>query len=404
MNWKTYYYIYMTGINKNHSAISTGMLLPVLLLFVSLTSCAQRDSLDFKIGQMIMIGFPKAEVDSAVLSEIRAGKVGAVIFFEKNIPKTNSFAGLKKLTWAYQQASPVPLLIGIDQEGGRVNRLKEKYGFTRSVSAAYIGKTGSLDTARFYADATAGTLAGLGFNVNFAPCVDLAVNPTNTVIYKVERSYSKNPDSVVMFAKEVIREHRKHNVLTSLKHFPGHGSSAADTHFGVADVTETWSELEIKPYKDLLAAGYVDAVMTSHIVNRNLDPKGLPGTLSRQILDSLLRKKIGFDGVVFTDDMQMHAITKYFGLEEAVRLAVNAGVDVMCFSNNIQGSEQRTVDRVHKIIRDYVDRGIISKERIEESYRRVMALKKKLQQADTLRTAPARQTQAPVSKKNSKKN
>ena len=207
-----------------------------------------------------------------------------------------------------------------------------------------------------------------------------------------------------MFAKEVIREHRKHNVLTSLKHFPGHGSSAADTHFGVADVTETWSELEIKPYKDLLAAGYVDAVMTSHIVNRNLDPKGLPGTLSRQILDSLLRKKIGFDGVVFTDDMQMHAITKYFGLEEAVRLAVNAGVDVMCFSNNIQGSEQRTVDRVHKIIRDYVDRGIISKERIEESYRRVMALKKKLQQADTLRTAPARQTQAPVSKKNSKKN
>lgn len=380
------------------------VLLPVLLLFTSLTSCAQRDSLDFKIGQMIMIGFPKAEVDSAVLREIKAGKVGAVIFFEKNIPKSNSFAGLKKLTWTYQQAAPVQLLIGIDQEGGRVNRLKEKYGFTRSVSASYIGKTGSLDTARFYADATAGTLAGLGFNVNFAPCVDLAINPANTVIVKVERSYSKNADSVVLFAKEVIREHRKHNVLTSLKHFPGHGSSSADTHFGVADVTDTWSEQEIKPYKDLLAAGFTDAVMTSHIVNRKLDPKGLPGTLSRQIIDSLLRKKIGFNGVVFTDDMQMHAITKYFGLEEAVKLAVNAGVDIMCFSNNIQGSEERTVDRVHQIIRAYVDQGIISKDRIEESYQRIMALKKKLQLADTARTAPVKNSAAPSSKKNSKKN
>jgi len=295
-------------------------------------------------------------------------------------------------------------LIGIDQEGGRVNRLKEKYGFTRSVSAAYIGKTGSLDTARFYADATAGTLAGLGFNVNFAPCVDLAVNPTNTVIVKVERSYSRNPDSVVYFAKEVIKEHRKHNVLTSLKHFPGHGSSAADTHFGVADVTDTWSEQEIKPYKDLLAAGYTDAVMTSHIVNKNIDPKGLPGTLSKRTIDSLLRKKIGYDGVVFTDDMQMHAITKYFGLEEAVKLAVNAGVDVMCFSNNIQGSEERTVDRVHKIIRDYVDQGVIPKDRIEESYRRIMSMKKRLQQADTSRTLPRAQTTPAATKKQGKKN
>ena len=375
------------------------------LVFISLTSCAQRDSLDYKIGQMIMIGFPKAEVDSAVLQEIKAGKVGAVIFFEKNIPKTNSFAGLKKITWAYQQASAVPLLIGIDQEGGRVNRLKEKYGFTKSVSAAYIGKTRSLDTARFYADATAGTLAGLGFNINFAPCVDLAVNPENTVIVKVERSYSKNADSVVMYAKEVVREHRKHNVLTSLKHFPGHGSSSADTHFGVADVTDTWSDLEIKPYKDLMAAGFTDAIMTSHIVNKMIDPKGLPGTLSKRTIDSLLRKKMGFDGVVFTDDMQMHAITKYFGLEEAVRLAVNAGVDVMCFSNNIQGSEARTVDRVHQIIRGYVDRGEIPVARIEESYRRIMALKEGLSRGDKSRMLPRTKPQPPApSKSKSKKN
>lgn len=370
---------------------SSRNLTPVVALLVvlsALQSCAQRDSLDMKIGQMIMIGFPKAEVDSAVLAEVRSGKAGAVIIFEKNIPKSNSFAGLKKITYTYQQAAPIPLLIGIDQEGGRVNRLKEKYGFTRSVSAAYIGKSKSLDTARFYADATAGTLAGLGININFAPCVDLALNPANTVIYKVERSYGKDPDSVVRFAQEVIRQHRKHNILTSLKHFPGHGSSLSDTHFGVADVSDTWIAAEIKPYRDLLAAGYVDAVMTSHIVNRKLDPKGLPGTLSKPIIDSLLRKQIGFQGVVFTDDMQMHAITKYFGLEEAIRLTVNAGVDIMCFSNNIQGSETRTVDKVHQIIKDYVDRGIITRERIDQSYQRIMTLKNKLKNNDTLRTEP----------------
>lgn len=364
------------------------------LLIMPLSLFAQRDSLDFKIGQMIMIGLPKAEVDSAVMREIRAGKAGAIILFEKNIPKSNSFAGLKKITYSYQKAAPVTLLVAIDQEGGKVNRLKEKYGFTRSVSAAYIGKTKSLDTARFYADATAGTLAGLGINVNFTPCVDLALNPNNTVIYKAERSYSADPDSVVRFAEEVVRQHRKHNILTSLKHFPGHGSSMNDTHFGVADVTDTWKEAEIKPYKDMLASGNVDAIMTSHIVNRKIDPKGLPGTLSRRTIDSLLRRTMGYKGVVFTDDMQMQAITKYFGLPEAIRLSILAGVDIMCFSNNIQASENRTVDVVHKIIRDYVEKGVISRERIDTSYRRVMALKQKLHDPKASVT--------PASKKNGK--
>jgi beta-N-acetylhexosaminidase len=358
------------------------MLLAVILPLIYSTSYAQRDSLEFKIGQMIMIGFPGTTPDPDVINAIKAGKIGSVIFFEKNIPKTNSFAGLKKITWTYQEAALIPLLIGIDQEGGKVNRLKEKYGFTRSVSAAYIGKMQSLDTARFYADATAATLAGLGFNVNFAPCVDLAINSENTAIVKPERAYSKNPDSVVYFAKEVIRQHRKHNILTSPKHFPGHGSSTADTHFGIADVTETWSDIELKPYKDLLSSNFADAIMTSHIVNKRLDPAGLPGTLSRRVIDSLLRDKMGFKGLVFTDDMQMHAITKHFGLEEAIRLAILAGVDIMCFSNNIQGSEERTADKVHRIILEYVKTGTISAERINQSYKRIIAVKKKWQNAD----------------------
>ncbi len=340
-------------------------------------------SLDLKIGQMILIGVPKAELDEKVLEDVRAGRVGALIFFEKNIPnRANAFASVKKMTWTYQQAATIPLLICIDQEGGKVNRLKEKYGFTRSITAASIGKYGSMDSVRFYAEATAATLAGLGFNVNFAPTVDLAINKENTVIVKPERSYSSNADTVFMMAREVVKEHRKFGVITALKHFPGHGSSKEDTHFGVADVTSTWSERELKPFKMLIDAGYADGVMTSHIVNRNLDKSGLPGTLSKEILDGILRKRLGYTGVVFSDDMQMQAIAKHYSLEETIRLAINAGVDIMCFSNNIQGSEERTVDKVHSIIKSMVAIGQITQERIDESYRRILKLKEKLNAPD----------------------
>jgi beta-N-acetylhexosaminidase len=365
---------------SNLNPISMRKFSLAILLFPLFASCQRQSELDKKIGQMILIGFPGREADPLLLKDIKAGKAGAIIYFEKNLPLTNTVEAVTKMNAAFQKASPTPLLICIDQEGGKVNRLKTKYGFPRSVTAAYIGKTKSLDTVRYYANTTAANLASIGFNVNFAPVVDLAINTENTVIAKPERSYSRHPDSVVLYASEVVKEHRKNKVLSALKHFPGHGSSKDDTHFGVADVTDTWIEDELKPYRTMLAAGNVDAVMTSHIVNKYLDPKGLPGTLSKRIIDGLLRKKIGYNGVVFSDDMQMQAIAKHFTLEETIKLAINAGVDIMCFSNNIPGSEARTVDVVHQIIKKMIETGEIKKERIDESYGRIMAMKKKLAQ------------------------
>ena len=348
------------------------------LLIAPLAFSQKPDSLDIKIGQMLLIGFPSAAVDSAVLEEIRNGKVGSIIFFEKNIPPSNSFIRLKKITWAYQEAAPIPLIIAIDQEGGRVNRLKNKYGFPSSITAAAMGKAQSLDSVRFYAEATASTLAGLGFNMNFAPVVDLATNPDNPIIAKYGRAFSANEDSVTLLAKEFIRQHRKYGVLTSLKHFPGHGSSREDTHLGIADVTNTWDEKELSPYKALIDSGYADAVMTSHIVNRKIEPDGHPGTLSDDAITRVLRNRLNFNGVVFTDDMQMHAITKHYGVEEAIRLAVKAGVDIMTFSNNIAGSDLRTVDMVHGVVRKMVESGEIPENRIDESFRRIMTMKKQL--------------------------
>lgn len=336
------------------------------------------DSLDFKIGQMIMVGINGQSADEQLLADVRKGNVGGVIFFEKNIAPTNSYINLKQATWALQNASPTKVLIAIDQEGGKVNRLKEKYNFPRSVTASYLGGTASLDSTRFYAEITASTLAGLGFNVNFAPVVDLAVNEKNTVIYKSGRSYGPSSDSVAMHAAEVVQAHRKFGVATVLKHFPGHGSSMADTHYGIADVTPYWDEKELMPYKLLLDSGMVDAVMSAHIVNKSLDSLGLPGTLSSQVIKGLLRDSLHHTGVIFSDDMQMHAIAKHFGLKKAINLSINAGIDVLIFSNNIQNSEERTVDQVHGIIKELIEEGKVSVERIDESYKRIKTLKEKL--------------------------
>lgn len=353
-----------------------------VLAFLVFTTINQQllfaqDSLDIKIGQMILIGLPNAKVDSSVLAAIQSGKIGSILLFEKNIPLKNSYLELKKIFWTYQKASTIPLFIAIDQEGGKVNRLKEKYGFPRSVTAAKLGKY-PLDSVQFYSQITATTLAGLGFNVNFAPVVDVASNPTNPIIAKPERSFSAKPDSVSLYAREVVKQHRKAGVIAVLKHFPGHGSSKDDTHLGIADVTKTWDASELIPYQSLIDSGDIDAIMTAHIVNKKLDEKGLPGTLSKKITTDLLRGQLHYNGVVFSDDMQMHAITKHYPLEESILLAINAGVDILTFSNNIQGSQERTVDKVHQIIRKLVESGTISEDRIDQSFDRIMMLKRRL--------------------------
>jgi beta-N-acetylhexosaminidase len=354
-------------------------LLGVLFFFSTLQVQAQIDSLDIKIGQMILVGVRASQIDTAVLEEIKAGKVGSIIYFEKNIPKTSSaFTGMKKMSWTYQKAAKIPLFISIDEEGGKLNRLKEKYGFTRTASAESIGKSKSLDSVRFYAEATASTLAGLGINVNFAPSVDLASNPTNPVIAKLGRSFSAREDSVILFAKEVVKQHRRFSIITSLKHFPGHGSSQADTHLGITDVTNTWEPRELKPFQALIDSGYVDAIMSAHIVNKKLDRNALPGTLSKSILDSLLRKKMHYQGVVFSDAMEMKAIADNYGLEEAMKRAINAGVDILCFAHNVKGMEEHTGEGVHALIKKFVKSGEIPNSRIEESFRRIMKLKKSI--------------------------
>lgn len=370
--WKKYCAKFMKNTNKT--------ILSVVLCLLSVAGlyAQNTDSLDYKIGQMLLVGMNGQQVDEQLLTNVKEGKVGGVIFFEKNITSSNSYINLKQATFTLQQAAPMPLLVAIDQEGGTVNRLKEKYSFPKSVTAEYLGEVNSLDSTQFYAEITASTLAGLGFNVNFSPVVDLTINKDNPVIAKYGRSYGDDPEKVAAHAAVVVDAHRAFNIITVLKHFPGHGSSLEDTHLGIADVTDYWQREELQPYKLLFDKEKVDAVMTAHIVNKQLEPAGLPGTLSRKIMTGILRDTLGHRGVIFSDDMQMHAIEKNFGLENAILLAIDAGVDVLIFSNNIQNSEERTVDHVHSIIKKLISEGKLTEVRIDASYQRILKLKSRL--------------------------
>lgn len=341
-------------------------------------------SLEEKVGQMIMVGFNGFEVSdtSHVIRDIKEHNVGGVILFDYDMttrtPNRNikSPEQVKNLTDELQSLAQTPLFIAIDQEGGRVARLKTERGFIPHVSAEYIGETDDTDTTQYYAEKMAEQLQNLGFNVNFAPVVDLNTNPENPVIGLLDRSFGSDPYLVEKHSKIYLQEFNKHNILGVLKHFPGHGSAWNDSHVGMADVTDTWKPVELEPYRLLTDHELPFAVMTAHVLNKNIDPD-LPATLSAKAQTEMLREDIGFDGVLFSDDMQMEAIRSFYGLETSVKHAINAGVDVLVFANNSVYQPDIVPDIIDIVIK-LIDDGEIDQNTIDESYERIMRTKSEL--------------------------
>jgi beta-N-acetylhexosaminidase len=361
--------------------------LSFFLVFNALIVVSQPvDSLRYKAAQMLMIGFRGTEIseNQTIISDIVNLKIGGVILFEYDVsskkrPRNISSAEqLKKLCTDLQNLTSDKLLIAIDQEGGAVNRLKRSYGFSSTVSAQYLGKLDNLDSTRFYACQMAKSLSDCGINLNFMPCVDLNINPSCPVVGKIGRSFGANPEIVTKHASLFVEVHRKYGVLTCLKHFPGHGSSKSDSHEGFTDITKTWNDIELQPYKTMIANHYCDAIMSSHVFNSNLD-SAYPATLSENIITQLLRDTIGWHGCVFSDDMNMGAISKNFDLKDAIVLTVNAGVDVLVFSNNApEQYRSHLAEEILNILLELVAEKRITEQRIDESFRRISALKQKL--------------------------
>ncbi len=353
----------------------------------TLTACASGEadslSLEDAVGQMLLIGVRGLELDAETEALLADIKPGGVILFDYDgpsggeLPRNVASPGqLKALTAALQAASDRPLLIAIDAEGGFVNRLKEKYGFEIQLPSHITLGTGTPSETEALARASARQLSALGINWNLAPVVDVNVFPESPAIGYWERSFSDDPNVVAEHAAAFARAHRDEGVVSTLKHFPGHGSAVGDTHLGVTDVTDSFvRDDELAPYRALIEDGYNDPVMTAHVVNRNLDPSARPATLSRPIVTDLLRGELGFEGVILSDDLQMGAILEQYSLETAAIEAIKAGVDVILIAN------QNTYDidhvrRIKAAIIAAVERGEISRQRIDESVERILDLKR----------------------------
>lgn len=339
-------------------------------------------SLEEKVGQMFMPDFRQwdgkdvTEINEEIVQAIGQHHLGGVILFRENLVDTGQTARL--VDQLQQAAGAIPLLIGVDQEGGVVNRLQSGTVMPGNMA---LGATRSTEASRRVGQAIGAELRALGINVNFAPVVDVNVNPDNPVIGV--RSFGSDPQLVSEMGVAYIQGLHDAGVAASAKHFPGHGDTAVDSHLGLPSVPHDRARLdavELKPFQAAIDAG-VDLLMTAHVtfpaidssmVNSRLDntPIYVPATLSAPVLTGLIRDELGFKGVVVTDCLQMKAITDHFGPEDAVIRAVQAGTDIILMPSDLS--------RAYQAVLAAVKNGVIPEAAVDQSVNRILALKLKL--------------------------
>ncbi len=337
--------------------------LPILILLLALQ--IEAAPLKSLISNMIIIGFEGTTLPKELAGYIQKNGIGGVILFAKNIKSPKQ---LQTLTKTLRSCDP-SIMIALDQEGGLVERLNKKNGFISTDKPAQMAQKSTKEAADAY-EKMAKLLYDNGINVNFAPSVDLAKNPKNTVIVKYGRSFSKDPQTVIKYASVFMHAMQKYKVLSVIKHFPGHGSSLDDSHQGFVDVSDTWGKDELIPFFALQPK----AIMSAHIYNRHLDAH-YPASLSKKTL-SCLRDK-GYEGLLISDDMQMRAISQNYDLNTTLAQAINASTDMLLFGNQLSKPTKITtlVDHIQML----VEQGKIKKAQIIKANKRINRIKKELQ-------------------------
>jgi beta-N-acetylhexosaminidase len=318
-----------------------------------------------KIGQLFMVGFTGTSVTPDLASFIKEYNPGGVILFSRNLESVDQIV---QLTNELQRCSPhSPLLIAIDQEGGRVSRLPK--GFTIFPPCDVLGRCNSTELAYAAAATIATELRAVGINMNMAPVLDVNSNPNNPVIG--DRAFGSTPEIVAELGGATAAGLQDNQIVACGKHFPGHGDTNADSHKELPVVEAARERLEIvefPPFRHAAAQG-VATMMTAHVLYRALDEK-LPATLSPAIIANLLRKELRYDGLVLTDDLEMHAIIDHYGIEDAAIRAVLAGCDVLLICKD----RDREV-AAFTAIEQAVASGLISTERLNQSAARVARVK-----------------------------
>ncbi len=349
---------------------------PFFVLFLSFVLPLWGSTLDEEISSMIMVGFRGLEASDNphLIEQLEAGYIGGLILFDYDVPSKTwgrnitSSAQLKELTNQLQQASTIPLFFAIDEEGGNVSRLNEKNGFPTTLSQEELGKGDPTYTFQ-QAKEIAQRLQEHGIHINFAPVVDGLKK--GSFIAAKQRAFSSDPNLIIQHAQEVVTAHRQEGVVACIKHFPGLGSAIGDTHLGFVDNTSVWTEEECIPFQALIEE--VNMVMVGHSWNTHLDDQW-PASLSPWVITQLLRKEMGYAGVVITDDLQMGAIANQYAFETVIRQTIDAGVDILLFANQ-QVYDEEIGKKVHQTIRHFIDNGSLSPDRIHQSAQRILAMR-----------------------------
>jgi beta-N-acetylhexosaminidase len=354
---------------------------------VPAVSEAQQDALAAQIGSCLIVGFAGTQPEDPGVRTLRrlaeSGQIGGVIFFSYNIQNPNQLQNLvaEMRGWS----TPNPLIIAVDQEGGRVQRLSEQAGFHGWPSPWDVAAM-ALPQADEVMDGLAQELGTMGFNLNFAPSVDLH-DTASPVIGALGRSYGPNAETVSYWAGRHMQAHRRYGVKSVLKHFPGHGHARGDTHSGLTDVTAYWQVEEMHAFAHALKAYGADAVMTSHVVHRGLDPSGVPATFSRVMVQTLLREQLGYDGVIMSDDLGMGALVAHYDTETIVAKALYSGHDFLLFGLNAAaaGKGQRghvpiphLYELAVQVVREGLQSGALSAHDLARTYERVATFTQKI--------------------------
>ena len=291
-------------------------------------------SLEEKIGQMLLIGIDGTEIDEGALSMLRDYHVGGVILFDRNMNNKYQVTGLNaNLQRLNKEYNKLPLYLCVDQEGGMVARMKQ--GLIVAPAAARIAEQGTPEDARRWAYQTAMELETIGFNVNFAPVLDIGI--------PYGRSYGHDAASVSKFTEAACRGYDQAGIIYSLKHFPGMGKSEVDPHteqYRITASKEILLQEDTIPFKNIIQNfdNQDFMVMVGHLIYTGLDT--LPASVSPKVINNFLRNELGFQGIVITDDMEMGALTSMYGFREMGVAAVQAGVDVLLVCHNYEHQQQ----------------------------------------------------------------
>lgn len=320
------------------------------------------ETLDFSLNP------EKKTLTQTMRQNLEQYPVGGIAVFKKNIQDENQ---LSALIADFQSASKIPMIVAVDEEGGAVARLAnhEAFSLPKYTSARDIGKTGDPEQARQMGRTIGGYLRFYGFNLDFAPVADVDSNPANPVIGR--RAYSTDAQQTAQMVAAAVEGFHEAGMLCTVKHFPGHGDTGQDSHYGTATSYKTWEEMkamEMLPFEAGIAAG-ADVVMTAHITTPNATTDGLPASLSYTMITERLRGELGFQGVIVTDSLGMYAIKNHFTPAESAVAALRAGVDVLLMPSDLRAA----FDGVVQAVED----GTLSEERLNESVRRILTLKQK---------------------------